>query len=1306
MTILVFLALSARTALCQNPVTNGGFEASSLDGTPSDWQYVGRAVEPTTDAHSGQRALKFTRAKGEQLETGLNRDWQPDSGKQGKMLAERKGGLRFFYKAIRSDNCRMQIMVIPMNSKPFEDTGQDRTTFTVPDAHVGDGKWHEGVISYDYSAAPLVKWLHVSVRLVGGAGEMLLDDVSYVERTGPILDIARLSYWPDPKRGAEAGVVTALVRNAGDEPLDGARMNLELPNELRRDGAEKMETGPLKPKGESAHSWNVKGFCNTGSSMSLTVGTGGLSAERSFRFKPDLETEGFWSDRFIVREGAAATLTLWLRNHGMGTQRPVTSRIILPGGISLAEAGETRDFPPIRSGEKEKVSWDVVLPNTAGLYEVQAVVEVPGVGELKAPCSIYVSDGMYAAPRALTDVVRMKSNDHQAHFEIVPGGAGEPVAVIPWTARIMLRKADGGIETVITAAPGKVDARGEEANVATGGKDADGGVWETKTRFARLSETLTEVTTMISCNEDREVTHIEGPTLLAGEGGTGDAKIEGLFCGLEWMEGDETSSGRLDIAPDHAHRNRWMQHPNMVTIPVMSVAIDKTTVVGLMWDPRQEWMEGRRGPQPIYAGPDRFEGRRSHAMGLAAPSAGDGREPNEICAAKPFRLPAGETVTLKAIIYADAGAKDALSAMDAWLARTKPDDIIPPPKGDYAEQTEFMMRAYFESLWVSPEEGWLPFLGGPGVWRKASHNPMFCYDLLLAARMTKDPKKAEAYRERAKDQLRDGLRLPSAEDFGFMTGAPVMQLSQLTSLAGGARGSQLDDGSWRFDADLQDPGIFKGMDYHELGADDAAELGTCALRARDLLRNARITGDYKSYVAGRKSLNFMLRFKVPRAAQVWEVPVHSPDILAAAHAVQAFLEAYRYDGREEWLDEAKRWARAGLPFVYVWNDDRYPWMRYGSIPVFGASWWQCSWFGNIVQWNGLDYALALRELHDYDPEPKGMAVNWERFAEGLTVSAMHMQSDKPEIVALWCDSYSALTGDRNWDFAPTRVLRNMCALMGQPQTPMTAIVSRGQSMTTRGASRCGAPIKGDKPPARIHASACAKIESLSWQKDRATLRAEFWKGIPGYAIFSCVSRPGSVTLNGRRLAELDDLLAPEKEGFRYDSGNAYLAVCVTTDGKVEIVCDGIEHAEHIGLPDQAERIDFTFAAGTQGWQPANDLDGFRIAGDALEIRSTGGDPYITRTACNAPAADAPVVLVRMSVSKGNAAQFFWTTDSQGDFSEDKSVTFPVIADGNYHDYVLNVSANPRWTGRITAIRLDPCNDAGAVIRIRHIKAGK
>ena len=72
-----------------------------------------------------------------------------------------------------------------------------------------------------------------------------------------------------------------------------------------------------------------------------------------------------------------------------------------------------------------------------------------------------------------------------------------------------------------------------------------------------------------------------------------------------------------------------------------------------------------------------------------------------------------------------------------------------------------------------------------------------------------------------------------------------------------------------------------------------------------------------------------------------------------------------------------------------------PVLRYASIAIFGGSWYEGSWIGQPVQWNGLRYAYALLKLADHDP-----SFPWRRIAEGLTVSALYQQDTAGPNVAL------------------------------------------------------------------------------------------------------------------------------------------------------------------------------------------------------------------------------------------------------------------------------------------------------------------
>jgi hypothetical protein len=125
---------------------------------------------------------------------------------------------------------------------------------------------------------------------------------------------------------------------------------------------------------------------------------------------------------------------------------------------------------------------------------------------------------------------------------------------------------------------------------------------------------------------------------------------------------------------------------------------------------------------------------------------------------------------------------------------------------------------------------------------------------------------------------------------------------------------------------------------------------------------------------------------VPRGAQTWEVPLHTPDILASAHMVKAYALGYIISGKEQYLEQARYWAWTGVPFVYLYPPTSGRVGSYATIAVLGATNWQAPvWIGLPVQWCGLDYCSALHLLSGCDPEGP-----WERIAKGITVAGLQM----------------------------------------------------------------------------------------------------------------------------------------------------------------------------------------------------------------------------------------------------------------------------------------------------------------------------
>ena len=229
----------------------------------------------------------------------------------------------------------------------------------------------------------------------------------------------------------------------------------------------------------------------------------------------------------------------------------------------------------------------------------------------------------------------------------------------------------------------------------------------------------------------------------------------------------------------------------------------------------------------------------------------------------------------------------------------------------------------------------------------------------------------------------------------FLTGRAGEWLDMRAAAARGIIAAQKPDGSFRYE------GKFRRGHFEDTAS------GYCAEQAVQLLEHARFTGDAASLEAGIKALEFMKHFRDPRGAQTWECPLHTPDILASALLVHAYVRGYELTGRRDFLERARAWAITGLPFVYQWSDE--PIMAYGTIAVFGATGWQApNWMGLPVQWCGYDYAYALTML-----APLDQAMDWKRIATGIEITAEQMQYPSGPFAGCEPDSFNLALQRRN-----------------------------------------------------------------------------------------------------------------------------------------------------------------------------------------------------------------------------------------------------------------------------------------------------
>lgn len=142
------------------------------------------------------------------------------------------------------------------------------------------------------------------------------------------------------------------------------------------------------------------------------------------------------------------------------------------------------------------------------------------------------------------------------------------------------------------------------------------------------------------------------------------------------------------------------------------------------------------------------------------------------------------------------------------------------------------------------------------------------------------------------------------------------------------------------------------------------------------------------------------------------------------------------------------------------------------------------------------------------------------------------------------------------------------------------------------------------------------------------------------------------------------------------------------------------------LPAIEHRLSWEFEDGAQGWGPFMGIGDFRAEGGALHFTTTSSDPALSIPLPSLRATDVARVVIRMKIdalgADGERGQLFWSTTT-APVSEATSVTFPLVGDGEYHEYTLEVAQSERWRRQITSFRLDPCGHAGALVSIDEIR---
>ncbi len=940
-------------------LSNGGFE-ELRDGFPTGWigYIAGKGegeVRLTKDAHSGNNAI-LLKAKKDSV-AGLNRTYPigkkgEEQASIGELFPYLKGGFTFWYKLKKAEADNVRFYIIPMGKDNYE-IGPARTAYVIPPL-LADDKWHFGAIAYDYSSNPDVRSIQVAPRIneggKSGEGEVIIDDINYVESVGASLLPLTVEVSKD--------YFTCGFKNVGDVEAKGLKANLTAPQGIEVDASEKSLD--LKPGEEKEVKWKLKGEA-VGRVAFLLYWDVNSQRRESFSYpltyEPRLVIKEFSTSRALLFRGDTYNLRSIIANEGLASAKNISVSISVPSSLQVKPS--RKGIPVLLGSSEEELNWEL-KPLQEGVHQLKLVVSGGG-SKLEKELSLAVSkhfphlnwvsgariiekDGDVAIQNENLRLVFPKNPYGYGVFalDVKDTRAGYMrMAISPYLAKLVYRRRIG------KEASAQLYAQSYEKREKPGEvqllfpirfKDDDGVVWRMDIQFtAKSGQKMIDVDWDLSAERSVQLLAVHCPRLYVGEGEFGGDKDYALFPGLFYMLKGESSIS-TEFA-DPPFNDQHSPHPYKITIPMMTLVKDKH-LVGIMWDALQKWDGANVCPSALFASPNWLEGQDNHLFSLFLPSIPRWVRENEEKASEPYLLNPQVKLSLR-----------------SWFIGGYPLDIT--------DSVDF----YFERFGVPP----LP--------QKVRNYEM---ELQLCGLPDIPPRY---------------LRL-----VGWINSLAQRCALDMTT--------QRDDGSWGFKMDPQNTEMLRRFNPKRpnLGEEGDTTIGTCTFlnnRATALLRYTRFTNNQITWEAGLKALNYITdNFLRPEGAQTWEIPLHAPDILASANGVHLYLEAYRITGDKEYLKKAVFWAKTGLPFVYMWNaPDRPRMMLYATIPIFGVSFYNAApWFGIPVQWCGLDYAYALLKLAEYDN-----SYPWRHIAEGITLCAMQMQTTEGEHKGGYPDSVNLMS---------------------------------------------------------------------------------------------------------------------------------------------------------------------------------------------------------------------------------------------------------------------------------------------------------
>jgi len=820
---------------------------------------------------------------------------------------------------------------------------------------------------------------------------------------------------------------------------------------------------------------------------------------RVYEYLPRLQFEGVYTRQALLRPGDMVEVVAVVHNRGQGTWRNDTLRLELNPlqDVQVLDKPDP-DFTLLAPGESHPLRFRVRVGSRPKLV----LILRSGAGSdafILTPAVARLPTGVPPTGRIVRRFgEHLVLQNERLRFVLSPAwGTGMSGRLFgrqrdAWT---QLASMPSVAEAVLNAenAPPKPapfaleNVNLDEANLRLTLQGRMGLVGRVSLEF-RLVENRLECIARLNSTVNAHLYQFRFPDWRIGDGSFGERKDEAIFPGLEYLLGEEQSSGEANAAPPH--HLRFAPHPYKITVPLMAVRW-RNWLVGMHWNAQQNWSGVLQAPNALFLSPNWREHGAHHRFALWVPTIPRWADENTLQAREPFCLLKGESVQLSATLFVRADARDISEAIEGYLQQYGM-PYPPAPQRNDAAALILSLRGLLNS-WDANQRTWRHTNTGPTF-----YDPLIALGLwVLAHRLPPEDKE----RARAIQQVREAVEAVAPEAMGwemaFYLGKLPRLLNHWKQATDALRRTQRADGSWAWQ-----PASERHKIFGKAGDTSSGHTGEHAARVG---RYALCTLDSDALKSLERALQFLEKQRRPEGAQTWELPLHVPDVLAAPHCINAFLNAYEATGDASYLQQARRWALRGVPFIYLWRASDRPIMLGASIPVFGVTWLsQQPWFGVAVQWNGLVYAHALYRLAEHDN-----SIEWRRLADTITLCAVQQQEwvteCYPSDEGFYPDAFSITRGteEYHWDLNPRLIPPCLARKVGFVPEPVTRVVRSG---------------------GRAAAITAPGLKSATWEGNRLQIEIEPPAALPALFIFmSGLKGVDQVLLDGQPLPKVNDM---------------------------------------------------------------------------------------------------------------------------------------------------------------------------------------